>query len=258
MITFSIITCTYQAENVLQRTLDSVLSQTYANVEHIILDGASTDHTLEIAYAYERKNKEGECLHNIKISSEKDGGLYFAMNKGLLKATGDYLVFLNAGDCFPSAETLEHIAGSVGEAEQLPGVLFGDTDIVNEEGRFLRHRRLTPSGNLSWRSFKWGMLVCHQSFYARTDIARQTPYNTDYRFSADVDWCIRVMKKAEQKNLPLRNVNSVITNFLDGGMTNANHRESLKERFVVMKSHYGLFTTIAVHIWFIFRGIIKK
>lgn len=146
----------------------------------------------------------------------------------------------------------------MGEGEQLPGVLYGDTDIVNMDGRFLRHRRLAPPKRLTWRSFMWGMLVCHQSFYARTDIARDIHYNLDYRYSADVDWCIRIMRESKKRKLSLRNVNAVVTNFLDGGMTTHNHRASLKERFQVMRSHYGLLTTLFVHAWFVVRSVFKK
>lgn len=258
MIKFTIITCTYNAEAVLQRTLDSVMKQTYCNVEHLILDGVSKDKTLSMVKAYQHKNDVGESAHEIKVFSEPDKGLYDAMNKGIDKATGDYLIFLNAGDVFPSEDTLEFVEGCVGEGEELPGVLYGDTDIVNMEGRFLRHRRLAPPKRLTWRSFKWGMLVCHQSFYARTDIAKNIHYNLDYRFSADVDWCIRIMKEANARRLPLRNVNAVITHYLDGGMSVQNHQASLKERFRVMRTHYGLLTTLFVHGWFAVRSVFKK
>lgn len=258
MIKFTIITCTYNAAPVLQRTLDSVLKQTYCNIEHLIIDGVSKDKTLTMAKAYKHKSDVGENAHDIIICSEPDKGLYDAMNKGIDRATGDYIIFLNAGDVFPSDDTLEFVEGCVGEGETLPGVLYGDTDIVNDEGRFLRHRRLTPPKKLSWRSFKWGMLVCHQSFYARTDIAKQVHYNLGYRYSADVDWCIRIMKESERLRLPLRNVNAVITNYLDGGMSIQNHKASLRERFQVMCSHYGMITTILVHAWFVIRGFLKK
>ena len=106
MITFSVVTITYNAEDVLQPTLDSVLMQDYVHVEHLIIDGASTDNTVSIAEAYKRQSDEAENGHVVKIKSEPDGGLYFAMNKGLQQATGDYVVFLNAGDRFPAPETL--------------------------------------------------------------------------------------------------------------------------------------------------------
>lgn len=192
------------------------------------------------------------------VVSEKDRGLYDAMNKGIQKATGDYLVFLNAGDVFPSPDTLELVASSVGDGEELPGVLYGNTDIVDDEGHFLRHRRLQPPERLTWRSFRQGMLVCHQAFYARTDLAKANPYNMQYRFSADVDWCIRVMKAAELQGLPLRNVDAVVVNYLDGGMTVKNHRASLRERFRLMRHHYGLLPTLAMHAWFVLRSALKK
>ena len=258
MIKFTVITCTYNAAPVLQRTLDSVLKQSYCNIEHLIIDGVSKDKTLPMAKAYKHKSDVGENAHDIVIYSEPDKGLYDAMNKGIDRATGDYIVFLNAGDVFPSPDTLEYVEGCVGEGETLPGVLYGDTDIVNDEGHFLRHRRLTPPKKLSWRSFKWGMLVCHQSFYARTDLAKQVHYNLGYRYSADVDWCIRIMKEAEKQHLPLRNVHAVVTNYLDGGMSIQKHKASLKERFLVMRSHYGVVTTLLVHAWFVVRGFIKK
>lgn len=258
MIKFTIVTCTYNAETVLQRTLDSVHKQTYCNIEHLIIDGVSKDKTLAMVRAYQHKTQVGENAHEVVVRSEPDRGLYDAMNKGIDYATGDYLVFLNAGDVFPSEDTLEYVEGCVGEGETLPGVLYGDTDIVNNDGRFLRHRRLTPPTKLTWRSFKWGMLVCHQSFYARTDIARSVHYNFNYHYSADVDWCIRIMKEAMRLHLPLRNVNAVITNFLDGGMTTQNHRASLRERFKVMRTHYGLLMTLTMHFWFVIRGFLKK
>lgn len=253
MIKISVITCTYNAARELQRTVDSVLEQSYAKVEHLIIDGQSKDATLDIARRYKNESDEAGQGHEVVLLSESDNGLYDAMNKALRMATGDYLVYLNAGDIFPSENTLEMVADSVGEDETLPAVLYGDTDIVDDEGRFLRHRRLAPPKHLTWRSFRQGMLVCHQAFYARTDIARQNPYDLTYRFSADVDWCIRVMKEAERQNLALRYVNEVVCHYLDGGMTVKNHRASLKERFHIMCCHYGWLSTIIMHAWFAIR-----
>ena len=258
MITFTVITATYNAEKVLQRTLDSVRRQSWAHVEHLIIDGASKDGTLVMVEAYRQKSDAEENGHDIKVTSEPDKGLYYAMNKGIDQATGQYLVFLNAGDVFASDDTLEMVAQSVGEAERLPGVLYGDTDIVNDDGVFLRHRRLAPPEHLSWKSFRWGMLVCHQSFYALTEIAKDIHYDTRYRYSADVDWCIRIMKACKQQHRRLKDVHAVLTNFLDGGMTNTHHRDSLKERFRVMAHHYGYVETFFLHVWFFIRQWLKS
>lgn len=259
MIKFTIVTCTYNAAPVLQRTLDSVLSQKYGDVEHLILDGLSKDDTVRMALAYKERSEKLGNDHDVVVISEKDGGLYDAMNKGIRHATGDYIVFLNAGDTFPDSDTLDTIASSIGDGEQLPGVLYGDTNIVDMDHHFLRHRRLTPPKRLTWRSFKLGMLVCHQAFYARTDLAKETLYNNeDYRFSADVDWCIRIMKLCAKRHLALRNVNAVIVDYLDGGMTNKNHNASLKERFHVMAKHYGYVQTVFLHLYFVLRSVVKR
>lgn len=257
MIKFTIVTCTFNAEHELQRTLDSVFRQSYADVEHLILDGLSRDRSVEMAQTYRQRSDEARTGHEVVVCSERDSGLYDAMNKGIARATGDYIVFLNAGDTFPSEATLEHIAHSIGDGEALPGVIYGDTDIVNDEGRFLRHRRLQPPAKLTWRSFRNGMLVCHQAFYALTTLAKDNPYNLYYRFSADVDWCIRVMKEAERQHLTLKNVDEVVVNYLDGGMTEKNHRASLRERFSIMRRHYGLLLTLIMHVWFAVRQLKK-
>lgn len=246
---FSIITITYNAEKVLQRTLDSVRSQTYRDMEHMIVDGASTDGTLEMVREYEAR----AAGYEVRVVSEPDRGIYDAMNKGLRLAKGDYIVFMNAGDSFHGERTLERVAKA-----PLSAVLYGDTDIVDADGRFLRKRHLSVPDRLTWRSFRRGMLVCHQAFYARLDIARDIPYDLRYRHSADVDWCIRVMKEAERRHLPLRRVPGVVADFMDGGNTTQNHRASLKERFTVMRRHYGLLTTLAMHAWFLVRAVLRK
>ena len=259
MITFSVVTITYNAAAVLRPTLDSVMMQDYPNVEHLIIDGASTDETLAIAKAYQKQSDEAENGHVVKIQSEPDKGLYDAMNKGLRLAAGDYIVFMNAGDRFPEADTLDKVmlAAVVGDGEERPAVLFGNTDIIDDKGNFLYHRRLSPPERLTWRSFRYGMVVCHQAFYARIDIARSLPYDTTFRYSADVDWCIRVMKEGERQHLLLRNIHAVVANYMEEGQTTIHHKDSLKERFEVMRRHYGLLTTVLLHAWFVVRKLLK-
>ena len=262
MIRFTVVTITYNAERVLGRTLDSVLAQTYEGVEHLIIDGASTDGTLTMAEAYKRLSDESETEHKVIIQSEPDHGIYDAMNKGLTQASGDYIVYMNAGDTFAQDDTLEEVVrrcrlGELPTAE-LPGVLYGNTNIVDGEGRFLRPRRLQPPERLTWRSFRQGMLVCHQAFYARTDIAKNLQFDTRYRFSADVDWCIRVMREAERMSLPLHNIGIVVANYLEEGATTKNHKASLRERYLVMQRHYGVVQTFLLHCWFAVRSVLKR
>lgn len=251
----SIVTITYNAEAVLQRTLDSVSSQTYRDIEHLIIDGASKDGTMDLVSRY----KVRDLPYEVRVVSEPDKGIYDAMNKGLRLATGEYIVFLNAGDTLHDEKTLDMVASSLQPAanSQQPAVIYGDTNIVDDEGHFLRKRHLSVPDNLTWRSFKQGMLVCHQAFYARLDIARDILYDLQYRHSADVDWCIRVMKEAERRHLPLVRVQGVVADFLDGGDSSKNHRASLRERFHVMRRHYGLLTTCLMHVWFLLRSVFR-
>ena len=262
MIKFTVVTITYNAESVLQRTLDSVLTQQYEDVEHLIIDGASTDGTLSMAEACKAKSDASDNGHKVIVRSEPDDGIYHAMNKGLTQASGDYIVFMNAGDSFPAADTLVQVAYRCHlnelPTDSLPAVLYGNTDIVDGDGNFLHPRRLQPPAKLSWRSFRHGMLVCHQAFYARTDIAKNLQYDTQYKYSADVDWCIRVMKEADRLSLPLTNIGMVVANYTEEGTTTRHHRESLRERYRVMAHHYGQLSTFFMHGWFAVRNIISR
>lgn len=241
---FSLITVTYNAGAVLEDTIQSIITQTYKNVEYILIDGASTDNTMRIIERYR------DHIHT--VVSEPDQGLYDAMNKGLSLATGDYVCFLNAGDCLHEDDTLLGMVHSVAashEAPYPPDVLYGDTALVDSEGHFLRMRRLTPPEHLTWKSFRHGMLVCHQAFFARRAIAPH--YDLRYRFSADFDWCIRVMKQARY----LHNTHLTLVDYLDEGLTTRNHRASLIERFHIMCRHYGTVPTVMRHLWFALRTL---
>ena len=263
MIRITYVTITFNAAKVLQRTLDSVLQQDYPNIVHLIIDGASTDDTLRLVDDYIARSNAAENGHRIQVTSEPDKGIYDAMNKGLRSLDGDYVCFLNAGDSLPPPDTARKIAEAATNTHhpspntQLPAVMYGNTDIVDGEGRFLHHRRLSPPENLTWKSFRQGMLVCHQAFYARTDFAIATPYDMQYRYSADVDWCIRVMKAAEKENVPLLNLKMVVANYTEEGQTTLHHRESLWERYRVMEHHYGRVQTCLLHLWFVVRALLK-
>ena len=254
----TIITVTYNAEPTIERTLQSVEQQTYPCIEHVLIDGCSSDHTLSHIQRYVERN--GQNKHIIRVVREPDKGLYDAMNKGIQQATGDYLVFLNAGDRLHEDTTIQQIADKAGWQRDRVNyaVLYGETDLVDNEGHFLRHRRLQAPVRLTSKSFRSGMLVCHQSFYVRTDLARATPYNLGYRYSADYDWCIRIMLRAEKRRLRFLNTGLVLTDYLSEGLTTKNHRRSLLERLRLMAHHYGWPTAIAEHLWFVLRAVLKR
>ena len=257
----TIATVTFNAEPTLGKTLDSVARQDYPRIEHLIIDGCSTDHTLGLVQRYVEHNTITSHSHSIRLVLEPDEGLYDAMNKALQLASGDYIVFLNSGDCLHSATTVSDVVRASGWEEgdfSNPGIIYGETDIVDPEGNFLRHRRLKAPEQLSWRSFQQGMLVCHQSLYVRTDLARTEQYNLKYRFSADFDWCIRLMRKMDKRHIRLINSHLILTDYLSEGLTTRNHRRSLCERMHIMAHHYGWASTIAHHAWFVLRAVIRK
>lgn len=238
----SVITVTYNAEKTLERTLKSVQEQSYSDIEHIIVDGKSKDGTVALIKRYENPG--------LRWISEPDQGLYDAMNKAAAMASGDYLCFLNAGDTFFSAGTVEKMFNSVPETKSAD-IIYGETAIVDDNGDFLHMRRLKAPETLSWKSFKQGMLVCHQAFIVKRSVFE--PYDLQYRFSSDFDWTIRMMKKSKT----LHNTHLTLINYLNEGMTTANRKASLKERYRIMATHYGQVSTFLHHIWFVIRAVIN-
>lgn len=236
---FSIITVTYNAGKVLEPTIRSIIEQDYDNIEFIIVDGASTDNTIDIINNYKKEIS--------KVISEKDSGLYDAMNKGLDAATGDYVWFINAGDAIHSPYTLRKIVQRIEAMQMLPDVIYGETAIIDDMRTVVGMRRLKTPDELDFRSFKFGMVVCHQSFIARREIAPK--YNLGYRFSSDFDWCLNILKQSN-KNF---NTRLILSDYLQDGLSIAHRKESLKERFSIMRKNFGTLSVLFFHIWFLIR-----
>ena len=238
---FSIITVTRNAETTLPTTLRSVAAQECRDFEYIVIDGASTDDTVDLA------RKSG--IDDLHILSEPDRGLYDAMNKGLAMATGTYVIFLNAGDAFHAPDTLARLKAAATEDGRQPDVIYGQTAIVDASGCFLAERHLIAPEVLSADSFADGMVVCHQAFVARRALAPL--FDTSFRFSADYDWCIKILERSRLN----RYVDATIIDYLAAGLTTANRRRSLVERFRIMAAHYGTARAIGNHLRFVPRFI---
>jgi len=236
----SIITVVFNGESLIERTIKSVLEQTYTNIEYIIVDGLSTDRTLTIVEQYSSKIA--------KIISENDKGIYDAMNKGLKIATGDYVLFLNAGDELYANSTLTKVFENFSNAD----VYYGNAAITNENGEQLADRRLTPPLQLTWKSLKYGMCVSHQSFIAKRALCDF--YNLDYQISSDIDWVINVLKRSHK----ITNTQIYISKFLEGGASKQNQTKALIERFKIMVKHYGFFQTVSSHLYIMLRYPIHK
>ncbi|MCO5937266.1 glycosyltransferase [Mucilaginibacter sp. RB4R14] len=225
----SVITIVYNNARDIERTLLSVLDQTYDAVEYIVVDGASNDGTLEIIKRHESRIA--------KLISEKDKGIYDAMNKGLALATGDYVIFMNSGDEFYGNDTVAKVFATAPDAD----IYYGETEMVNDERESLGQRRHKAPDDFTWRGFKFGMSISHQAIYIRRSLT--SPYDPKYQLSADIDWIIRAAKKA----IKIVKVDGYVAKYLVGGMSKAKHKQSLLERFDIMKRHYGLIPTVLNH-----------
>lgn len=236
----SIITVVYNSEEYIERTIISVLNQSYPNIEHVILDGGSKDKTLDVIKKYEHKIAYWK--------SESDKGIYDAMNKAQLMATGDYLMFLNSGDEFVDHHVLTHAFQNNPNAD----LYYGDTVITDEHGEDIHNRRLRPPNHLKWQDFRYGMLVCHQSIIIKRELSQS--YNTNYRIAADIDWAIRSIQHATT----IVNTQLAISKFMEGGMSSIHHRKGLMERYSILNHHFGYIPNFLVHIYMIFRLIRDK
>ena len=239
----SIITITYNAENFLEETIQSVIQQTCKNFEYIIVDGGSKDKTLDIIHKYER--------HITKWISEPDEGIYDAMNKGIKLSKGKYLWFMNAGDTIYDKNTLSRIYQlKDNDAE----IFFGETMMYSSDYKQLGIRsevtplRLPPQ--LSWKSLHRGMVVCHQSFIAKKSLGILYDFKT-HPYSADIDWEIRCLKNSKV----IIHTQSILSNYLLGGFSKQHLKASLIDRYKILQKHYGYWNNLINHFLIVLRFI---
>lgn len=240
---FSIITVTYNASSTLPATLKSISEQSCRLFQYIVVDGASTDDTVKLA--------KDSGIENIEVYSEPDHGLYDAMNKGLGLAQGDYVIFLNAGDSFHSPDTLQHFADAI-FANDYPGIVYGQTDIVDSNRKRLGPRHFRAPEVLTLESFSEGMVVCHQAFVVLRKLTNN--FDTHIRFSADYEWCIRCLQRSHRNCY----LDEVVIDYLSEGVTTRNRWKSLIERFNIMVKYYGLFPTLTRHCKKVYHAVTKK
>ncbi len=238
----SIITVTYNAGAVVQRTLDSVAAQDYPFIEHVLIDGASKDNTLSLLQAHAVQ------LPRTVLLSEPDKGLYDAMNKGLARATGDYVLFLNAGDELADGHILTEIFASAPGAD----VYYGHALRVDMDGNPHGLREPLPPEKLSWKSLQWGMCVCHQAFIVKRELA--VTYDLAYQICADVDWMIRTLKQAKTTHF----TGGVVCRFLLDGLSSNRRKQAWTERFVILEKHYGRLRNLLNHLYIAARFFVRK
>ncbi len=229
----SVVTVVFNGERHLDQAIRSVLEQSYRNVEYIVVDGGSSDGTLDIIRKYEERIS--------RWVSEPDRGIYDAMNKGIAMATGDLVGFLNCDDWYaPGA--LECAAGARARGGGPDTVVAGAWNLVFEDiGLTIR---ATPS-----LRFHGGMPLSHQAmFVPRRVYDAVGPYDLRYRFSADLDMVLRILAAGA----PFRLVDDVLVNFRTSGASEKHHRESGREASEIVRRHLPRTT------WILFRIIRLK
>ena len=209
----TVVTVCMNAEEYLRETIESVLQQRSEEYEYLIVDGVSTDSTLEIAYefkgAFEKRNVP------YRIISEPDQGIYDAMNKAASLANGQWVIFMNAGDTFFNSKVLQYVSPKLTDSWDL---VYGDI-LIHENGKY----KLVPAGKMCEIDRK--NPVHHQAAFTRTELLRKYRFDTSYKIVADYDFLLRL----HNDHTRILRINYVIASFLMGGVSNAYYVKNTKE-----------------------------
>lgn len=210
----SVITVSFNSVRTLGDTLESVAAQTHLEVEHIVVDGASTDGTLKIIERY------GE--HVALLISEPDQGIYDAMNKGLRLATGEVIGFLNADDVYADSGVVERVSAIMAEDDL--DALFGDAEFVNPDRpnqpvRRYRSERFRPE------RIAWGWMPAHPALFLRRRVYESYGlFRTDYRIAGDFEYCARIFHK---NTLLYRSLPETLVRMRTGGISTSGWRNTV-------------------------------
>lgn len=218
LIKISIVTVCYNSANTIKETIDSVLSQDYPNIEYIIVDGASTDGTQRIVQSYESR------ISN--FVSEKDFGLYDAMNKGISLATGDIVGIINSDDIYSDTSIISTIVSSF--QENNVDVVYGDL-IYFKSGAPSIPLRYYKGGVFSLKRVQYGLMPPHPTFFIKRSVyQRYGTFDTQYTLSADFDLILRFLGVHK---VPFKYIPKVLVKMRTGGKSTS----SLKRTFIMNK-----------------------
>lgn len=224
----SIITVCFNAEKTILKTVKSVLNQRYSNIEYIIIDGASTDNTLAELSAY--SNNE------FKLISEKDNGLYDAINKGISLASGDIIGLLHSDDIYPNEDVISTVV-SYFQEDTLLEALSSSVEIYKTDN-FAKPYRIYKANKFKNWQFKIGIQPPHPGFFiTKVAFNKVGYYRTQYKISGDFDWLLRaiVLNHIKVKFVPF-----VSVFMLDGGLSSSGWKSKVKmnnENLRILKSH---------------------
>jgi glycosyltransferase involved in cell wall biosynthesis len=219
---FSIITVVYNDVNNIRNTILSVLNQSYTDFEYIIVDGASTDGTIDIINSFRTIDSR------ICVYSELDSGIYHAMNKGIALSCGDYLNFMNSGDFFKSCEVLHNVSNMLEEVTCVD-VLYGSAQVLN--GNSVRIVKSSPINQISYK-----LPFCHQSVFVRRSVLKTFPFSLKYKYASDYDQFVSISKNPIIVWKQVFDVFSIVT---VGGAADFHRITTAKEYLDIAKHHFG-------------------
>jgi glycosyltransferase involved in cell wall biosynthesis len=221
-VNVSIITVSFNAEKTIKETIKSVLSQSYKNIEYILVDGASTDDTMKIIDDY--KNKIS------KVISEKDNGLYDAMNKGVVNATGEIIYFLNADDVLKDNNVIATVVKEFEKDFEL-GFVFGDVEFFYSGG----NKKVRVVRNFSLNDLKNGNMPPHQGSFVKKKYLLKYPFSLKYKSSSDFEFYCNLIKEKPK----FKKINKVIATMQVGGVSSG--KMSYFETEQIVKTYFGNF-----------------
>ena len=214
----SVVTICLNEEKNIRKTLESVLNQSYTEIEYIIKDGNSTDKTNEII----KKTIESYPRKDIKHIVQKDSTIYDAMNQAIKHCAGEWIIFINAGDCLANNEVLEKIFNS---CITLDGeILYGDAIMKDEDGEMI--------WKADMEQLPYRMPFCHQSCFIKNSIIQQKNFNVSYRIAADFNMILELYKEGYK----FKYIDEIVSAFDMAGVSSNNFVLTEKERFNILKS----------------------
>lgn len=213
----TIVTVCYNADKEIETTLLSVLSQKYNNLEYIVIDGDSSDNTMDIINKYKDKIT--------RILSEPDKGIFDAMNKGINMASGNWILFLNAGDTFCNETVVERM---VFETPIDAGVIYGNAMFVKNGIK----RKYSPLPFFNSKERYPDMGICHQSIFVRTDIAKNLLFDLSYQLSADYDMIMKIYNN----NYKFYYKDVMVCNYDLSGVSSLNYLRKIKEKMRIYRN----------------------